>query len=95
MNKLAWMSKFSPETLAAFQQRFRASEKTGDGGGAMLKPVHSNPKLPWVQGRDFLEMMYLDVETLPLLQDPIQGLYRACISLCLTYNWSKVPATSY
>ena len=55
------MSKFSQEILAAFRQRFRASEILGDGGGAMLKPVHSNPKLPQVRGLDFLEMMYLDV----------------------------------
>ena len=48
-----WMSKSPTEILAAFQQRFRASENMGDGGGATLKPVHSNPKLPRVRGLNF------------------------------------------
>ena len=51
--QVARMSKSFREILAAFRQRFRASEILGDGGGAMLKPVHSKPKLPRVRGLDF------------------------------------------
>ena len=47
------MSKFFQEILVAFRQRFRASEILGDGGRAMLKLVHSNPKLPQVRGLNF------------------------------------------
>ena len=36
--------------LAEFWQHFPASEIMGDGGGAMLKPIHSGPNLPRGRG---------------------------------------------